>query len=127
MGRMNVGPDRFWSDGTQDAVDEHLEKKYHVTEKFLDQVDAGDPKAVLKAREIYRKAKVDPDAWDAFCEEAEYYEDYRPKKKVFFYALETGLLLPDSPGPLTLAIIESEKRKSAKKPKKAAKKPVKRK
>jgi len=122
MGRMNLGPGLFWSDATQDAVDSILEDKYHVTEKFLDAVDAGNSTAIRKAHEIYLQAKKDTDAWEEFCEAAEdRYEDYKPKKKDFYYALATGLLLPDSPGPIALAMINkgTKKPKAQKKPKKS--------
>lgn len=111
MGRMNIGPGRLWSDATQDAIDEILETKYKVTGKFLDKVDAGDPKAVAKAREIYAMAKKDGEAWEEFCEVAcNRYEDYRPKRGDFFYALQTGLLIVDI-GPLSLALSTEKKRK----------------
>jgi hypothetical protein len=106
MGQMKMGKGRFWSDGSQDAIDDGLEEKYGVTRILIDKVDDGDSKAITKAWQIFEKAKKDEELWDDFCEAAsDDDEDYNPKKKDFIYGLQSSLGISNLPGPIGMAML----------------------
>jgi len=129
MGIMNLGPDRFWSDGTADFIDEYLEKHYGLTDKLTDAIFDNDPKALKKAEQIYSKASKNKDFMEGFFDAAvdETDGDYRPRVGDFKYGLKFSLGLGASP--IADAILHSEKKKSKTKktkPKKSKAKKTKR-